>query len=76
MPTAKSAGRRLRGLRASDCGAVVGGIGAVDHALVVVFWVARYIDHARRCLTLTNLCALNSQFRHSATDARRWSPGS
>ena len=24
------------------------------------------------CLTLTNLCALDSQFRQSALDARRW----
>ena len=30
MPTAKYAGRRLRGLRASDCGAVVGGIGVTS----------------------------------------------
>ena len=30
MPTAKSAGRRLRSLRASDCGAVVGGIGVTS----------------------------------------------
>ena len=40
----------------------------VDHALVVVFWDARYIDHARRCVTLTNLCA---QFPISALGARR-----
>ena len=43
----------------------------IDHALVVVFWDARYINHARGCLTLTNFCALNSRFRHSAPDARR-----
>ena len=58
MPTAKSAGRRLRSLRASDCGAVVGGIGVTS------------ITRSRAPLPYFNefVCA---QFPISALGARR-----